>query len=142
VATAFIEPLAAPLELSAYAGVPRIYDLLRDEPDAVVVELPFHTASAGFAQARYMLNSTHHWRPMLNGYSGYRPPSFYETAEGVQAFPAPASIAWLQRRGVTHVFMAMGAYDDQMPIRLAAVPELHQVASDRNITLFRLDPPR
>lgn len=134
-----IEPMSAPLELSPFTGVPRIYDRLRGERDALVVELPFYTTSAGFAQARYMLNSTRHWKPMLNGYSGFRPPSYYENADALAAFPSASSIAWLQQRGVTHVFVQMGAYGDEMPSQLAAIPALGEVASDRGITLFRLD---
>jgi hypothetical protein len=133
-----IEPLAAPLELSPFSGVPRIYDRLRSEPGAVVIELPFYTASAGFAQARYMLNSTRHWRPMLNGYSGYRPPSFYDTADSVQQFPAASSIEWLRQHGVTHLFVHLDAYDETMAARLAAIPALHEVASERAVTLYRV----
>jgi hypothetical protein len=133
-----VEPLAAPLELSPFSGVPRIYDRLRSEPAAVVIELPFYTTSAGFAQARYMLNSTRHWRPMLNGYSGYRPPSFYDTADAVQPFPAASSIQWLRQRGVTHVFVHLDAYDEGMAARLAAIPALREVASERAVTLYRL----
>ena len=134
-----IEPLSAPLELSLFTGIPRIYDRLRGERDALVVELPFYTTSAGFAQARYMLNSTRHWKPMLNGYSGFRPPSYYENAEALAAFPSASSIAWLQQRGVTHVFVQMGAYGDEMPSQLAAIQALREVASDRGVTLFRVD---
>ena len=137
-----VEPMAAPLELSPFDGIPRIYDLVRAERDAVIVELPFYTSAAGFAQARYMLNATRHWQPMLNGYSGYRPPSYYENARALESFPSPDSIAWLQQRGVTHVFVQMGAYDAGMGERLARLPALHEVASDRGVTLFQLVPGR
>jgi hypothetical protein len=137
-----IEPMAAPLELSPFHGVRKIYDLVRDDPHAVIVELPFFTESAGFAQARYMLNSTRHWRPMLNGYSGYRPPSYYQTAEALTTFPSPESLTWLQQHGVTHVFIQLGAYDEGMPQRLAAASALKPVALDRGTALFRLEPGR
>ena len=87
-----LEPMAAPLELSPFDGTRRIYDRLRGETSGVVIELPFYTESAGFAQARHMPNSTRHWRPMLNGYSGYRPPSYYATADAVSSFPSPQSL--------------------------------------------------
>jgi hypothetical protein len=136
---ATLEPLAAPLELSPYSGVSRIYDRLRATEHAVVIELPFQTIAAGFEQAQYMLNSTRHWKPMLNGYSGFRPQSFYDTAEAVQTFPAPQSIAWLQHRGVTHVFVHLDAFSGDIPARLANVSALHEVASDRAIRLYELD---
>jgi hypothetical protein len=103
------------------------------------MESPQPTASAGFAQARYMLDSTRHWKPMLNGYSGFRPQSFYDTAEAVQTFPAPQSIAWLQGRGVTHVFVHLDGLEPGMEGRLAATPGLHQIASDRMIRLYEVD---
>jgi len=136
------EPMAAPLELSPFEGTKRIYDLVRDDTDAVVIELPFYTESAGFAQARYMLNSTRHWRPMLNGYSGYRPPSYYATADAVSTFPSSASLSWLAGHGVTHVFVNMSAYDDEMPRRIEGSGRLHAFASERGITLYRLDAAR
>ena len=139
-ALVFVEPLAAPLELVRFTGIPHVYDLLRNEPDAIVVEVPFYTASAGFQQARYMLNSTRHWRPMLNGYSGYRPASYYETADALAGFPSDASIDWLRRRGVAHLFVQLGAYDDGVPVRLASTPGVYEVAADRGIALYRLDP--
>lgn len=137
-----LEPMAAPLELSPFDGTKRIYDRVRNEKDAVVIELPFYTESAGFAQARYMLNSTRHWRPMLNGYSGYRPPSYYATAEAVSTFPSSQSLQWLAEHGVTHVFVNIGAYDDEMPRRIAASGVLHAVASDRGTVLYTLDTAR
>ena len=76
---------------------------------------------------------------MLNGYSGYRPQSFYDTAEHLKSFPSAESIAWLQQKGVTHLFVQMGAYDEGMPARLGAIPVLHEMASDRGVTLYRLD---
>ena len=136
---AFIEPLAAPLELVRFSGVPRVYDLLEDQPDAVIAEVPFYTASAGFQQARYMLNSTRHWRPMLNGYSGYRPASYYRTAEALADFPSAASVEWLRRQGVTHLFVHLDAYADGVTARLAAMPGVREVAADRGIVLYRLD---
>ena len=44
--------------------------------------------------------------------------------------------------GRTHVFVQMGAYDAGMGGGLASVPALHQIASDRGVTLFRLAPER
>ena len=136
---AVFEPMAAPLELVPFRGISPIHDLVRAERPALVVELPFWTQGAGFQQVPFMLNSTRHWQPMLNGYSGYRPQSFYDTAEQVKSFPSAESIAWLQQKGVTHLFVQMGAYDEGMPARLGAIPVLHEMASDRGVTLYRLD---
>ena len=35
----------------------------------------------------FMYWSTYHWNPLVNGYSGYQPPSYRETAERMRTFP-------------------------------------------------------
>jgi hypothetical protein len=86
-----------------------------------------------------MLNSTRHWRPMLNGYSGYRPLSYYETGAAISDFPSPASIDWLRRKGVTHVFVHVDAYDGPIANRLASTPGLKQIAVAHGVVLYRLE---
>ena len=57
-----------------FPGIPAIYDVLRDEPQAVVIELPFYGRGGFFGNARYMINATRHRHPLVNGYSGFAPP--------------------------------------------------------------------
>ena len=92
-----VEPMAAPVHFTPFAGVSTIYESLASEPHAVVVELPMPGGFNWFGNARYMINSTRHWRPMLNGYSGSAPGSFYEHARALATFPDPAAIAALRR---------------------------------------------
>ncbi len=47
-----------------------------------------------------MFNSTWHWQPIVNGYSGFFPRTFIELAEQTAAFPDDRSIAYLKQRGV------------------------------------------
>ena len=35
----------------------------------------------------YMYWSIHHWHPLVNGYSGYTPPDYYETRRLMRASP-------------------------------------------------------
>jgi hypothetical protein len=81
---------------------PQVYRWLRTQPRVVVVEVPF-------AQARrldhvydglYMFNSTYHWQPLINGYSGFYPPSFMALADEMIDFPDDRAIAALKARGV------------------------------------------
>ena len=58
-----------------FPGMPAIYDVLRDEPQAVVIELPFYGRGGFFGNARYMINATRHRHPLVNGYSGFAPPA-------------------------------------------------------------------
>jgi hypothetical protein len=73
------------------------------ERDAVVVELPMYSSGAIFHNARYMLKSTAHWNPLLNGYSGCVPASFAAHREILSTYPSASSVAALRERGVTHL---------------------------------------
>jgi hypothetical protein len=49
--------------------------------------------------------STLHWKKLLNGYSGYIPPSYYEGVKATAGFPSKESIAWLKANGVKYVIV-------------------------------------
>ena len=83
-----LEALRAPLAYREFPGIPAIYDVLRDEPQAVVIELPFYGRGGFFGNARYMINATRHRHPLVNGYSGFAPPGLEATAETMRAWTA------------------------------------------------------
>jgi hypothetical protein len=139
VIVAAVELYPGPLELTRFEGIPRIYARLRDAKNVVAVELPFYGGSASFRQAYYMLNSTRHWQPILNGYSGLHTlPYQQRLVERLADFPGPASLAALGEAGVTHVFV----HADEMPAQAVADLEKNSqfelVARQRNILLFRV----
>src|SRR5207237_3755537 len=45
------------------------------------------------ATGRYMVASTLHWNPLLNGYTGYTPPSYPLLATLAQRLPDPTALA-------------------------------------------------
>jgi hypothetical protein len=75
---------------------------LAAQPRSVVAEVPFAKADAlhSISDGLYMFNSTWHWQPIVNGYSGFFPKTFIELAEATAAFPDDRSIAYLKHRGV------------------------------------------
>ena len=83
------EAFRAPIGFTHFDAVPEIYETLAHERNAVVVELPFPMAQQWFLNAPYMVNSTKHWRPMLNGYSGFMPKSYEKSYEATRGFPGP-----------------------------------------------------
>jgi hypothetical protein len=44
-----------------------------------------------------------HWRPLVNGYSGYIPPSAYEMSRLLNPLPGLDGVQELKRLGVTHL---------------------------------------
>ena len=106
VVVANIEALRAPFEYREFTGIPGIYRMLADEPGRVVLaEQPFFPRSAVFENAPYVLASTAHWRPLMNGYSGYTPESYQRYAETFWYFPEERAIAAMKDAGVTHVMV-------------------------------------
>lgn len=139
VAFAALELYPGPLELTRFEGIPRIYASLRDSKDVVAVELPFYGGSASFRQANYMLNSTRHWQPILNGYSGVHTlPYQQQLVERLADFPGPVALRTLREAGVTHVFVHVDELPPDAAGDLEKTGDLELVARQRNILLFRV----
>lgn len=68
-----------PVRSAGLAEIARPYEVLRELPAGPVVEIPWPVSRLGQAHtgARYMLASTLHWKPILNGFAPY-PPRPYE----------------------------------------------------------------
>ncbi len=137
-----VEALHAPTRFRVFTETPPIYDLLAGVRTAVVVELPLHPPDVFFANAGYMLNSTRHWHPMLNGYSGFSPPSYTETFNAIQGFPDAAGLTALHDRGVTHVVVHAdgfrGAFGVDRFESLAQNPSLMKLGEDGDIQIYKL----
>src|SRR4029078_7848703 len=89
-----------------------MYGGLAADPKAVIVEVPFPMPSQWFLNGPYMVNATRHWRPMLNGYSGFRPPWVEKSSEAMSTFPSDRSLIMLHGLGVTHVLIHEQAYSE------------------------------
>jgi hypothetical protein len=132
------ETLTAPLYLTPFDGIPAIYETLADEPHAVVVELPMAEWEEIHRNAPYLLNSTRHWQTLVNGYSGFAPPSYFEHLEAFRAFPQRDGVAAMQDVGVTHVFVHLDRYPPDTRRRLDASPDFEVLAEEGDILLLRL----
>jgi hypothetical protein len=133
-----VEALRAPLEYTPFPGIPPVYDTLARQPGAVVVELPFFAPRDFYGSGSYMLNSTRHWRPILNGYSGFRPASYYETYEAVRSFPDLAALIALHDRGVTHVVVHADWFSPAAIEAIDRTASLQKVAQSGDIRVYRL----
>ena len=139
VALVNIEALRAPLDYERFDQISAVYDVIAREPRAVVVELPFFEARQSFANARYMLNSTRHWKPLLNGYSGFRPPSYDVTYEAIRDFPEEAALRALRAQGVTHVVLHQSMLPEPTMASAARAYGLHLLAEEDGIVIYRLE---
>jgi hypothetical protein len=86
--------------------------------DAVLAQLPFREM---FHEARYMFDSTFHWRRMLNGYSSWMPEVYVETAFAARdplRQPAEA-LAALRAAGATHIVVHERAWREPKGARVS-----------------------
>jgi hypothetical protein len=94
----------APLYLVQAPPVAQAYEALKTRPFAPVVEFPFFNRRSEYPRhAFYMLGSTSHWRPLVNGYSDFIPPEFRQMVVPMAPFPTPDSFAILKQLGVRYV---------------------------------------
>lgn len=138
-----LEAWRAPFTYTPFRGIPAIYELLASEPaPVVVVEVPFYPPHAVFENAEYVLNSTAHWRPLMNGYSGYTPQSYRDYAEVFWYFPEPEAFAAIRAAGATHLVLhpeRFGADAGETLRKALSTPGLERMAVSRNnVTLFRI----
>lgn len=107
-----LEYWVAPLKLIAYPNTaPPLYTWLAGQPRGVVAELPLSPPDLlPGTDPRYAYLSTFHWMPMINGYSGYYPPSYLDRVHRLRHFPEDPTTHILQAAGVRYVIVHMTAY--------------------------------
>lgn len=112
VAVLLIELHAAPI---AYQLSPRqtpaVYHWLADVRPHAILELPIEEENSEYT---YMLYSTVHHIPMVNGVSGFMPPQFDRIArEFRNETPSPALLPELRAAGVDTIVIHFGALKSQ-----------------------------
>jgi hypothetical protein len=133
------ETVVAPLGLTRFDGIPPVYSHVPRDARSRVVEIPFFGPGSSQFHASYMLNSTANWRPIVNGYSGFQPPSFYQHAQVLQGFPDEASLGLLHRLGITHVFVHTTQVSKDTMAQISQERQLKLVETFGSISLYRLE---
>jgi hypothetical protein len=102
-----VEYLTTPMTLVPVRTTPSsVTDWLRTQPHGVVAEFPAPgPASEAIPEVYYQYESTFHWFPLLNGYSGMYPTTYVEWVREMQDFPSDASIAALAARGAMYLIV-------------------------------------
>ena len=122
-----------------------VYHWLEAQEDvSAILELPF---GEPLIELSYMYRQTFHHKPMVNGYSGFFPPTFYAIQQ-VCCWPAPndEALRLLRQLGVSHILVhppkRWGAAKYRELDAFAARPDVERVFVDtsvkRPIQVFRL----
>jgi hypothetical protein len=90
---------------------PPIYRMLARQPRGVVAEFPIPRLNQlPGAEAEYAYLSTFYWFPIVNGYSGYYPPSYLDRLDRLETFPSERAMRQLRRDNVEYVLLHAAPY--------------------------------
>lgn len=115
------EYVTAPIRLEdAPPSVPEAHLRLATLPRGPVVELPFWYIRSDFPRhARYMLLSTYHWQPLVNGYSDHIPRWFRDEVIRISSFPTAESLQLVvDRHQAKYAIFHSRYYDSRSRMRL------------------------
>jgi hypothetical protein len=152
-ALAFAEVLVAPVSADRPGGeplvrippTPPVYDWLARQPGTFsILELPFAPRSQIWQNGPYVYWSTVHWHGVVDGYSGFAPPSYAELARTLSRFPDGRSHDALMARHVRYVIVHFDLYRPwNAPLNVARVnrtPWLHEVQRFPNVVVLAVRP--
>jgi hypothetical protein len=114
------ELMQAPLTALRQAEpFPAVYRTLAIQPPGVVAEFPYFYERSDFPRhAIYMLNSTTHWLPLVNGYSDHIPQEFRDQVRPLSSFPTRESFQILGKVGARYAVFHLDMYDRRSRARL------------------------
>jgi len=143
-AAALLELTGVPIDWREARPISPVYDVLARMPRGAVAEFPFYERRIDFhLHTIYMVNSTRHWQPLLNGYSDYIPPDFRTLAVTLASFPSPESFEALKQRRARYLVIHRDLYGGQTAPQIEArltpyLPYLREVASDERVRIFEI----
>jgi hypothetical protein len=112
-----------------YASSPTIYPVpppsqvdryLSLKQGVVIAQLPVASDLGAFGSTDwlYMFQGRLHFHKMLNGYSGYGPPSYLAMRQVMSGFPDDGSIQFLRNHGVGYIVIRGGLFEPKQRMRV------------------------
>jgi hypothetical protein len=151
-ALALAETLIVPIPMPAWSRLidtrrnpPPVYRWLAERPGRdPIVELPMLDVYGlerrpAFHESVYMVYSTLHWKPLVNGYAGIEPREYVRIRDLARGFPSEAFLDALRATGVRYVIVHSKGYGpNQWPRLQAGMPQA-LAGSLREVTTLGTD---
>ncbi|MEO8499735.1 MAG: hypothetical protein ABI565_02385 [Vicinamibacteria bacterium] len=141
------EARIAPIPTPSFTNVidsrtqtPKVYQWLKERPKGTIVaELPARKAAdftrPAFHDSIYMVFSTRHWQPLMNGFAGVETPLVQRFRATASSFPEAEALEVMKEAGARYVVVHLRGYGPNQRERLLArVAELS--ASVREVARF------
>lgn len=144
VCVAVVESWAGPLVLQGAPPINKVYRRLALLPRAPVAEFPFYQGpEERHRQTEYMLMSTFHWQPLLNGYSDHFPADYLADKPVLTTFPSADALAVLRDRQIRWVVVHFNRYPPDVRRRLRPImrtlpKQLRVVIDDTEVSLYEV----
>jgi hypothetical protein len=85
-------------------ATPRVYEHLASLSPGAVLSLPTYRGTPeAFRETDYLLFSTEHWRPIVNGFGRQEPASHGSRMDVLARFPKPAALKLMRESGIRYV---------------------------------------
>jgi hypothetical protein len=130
---AVAEQWCAPMRFKEAGAIPDEADrwLAASAVPGAVVHLPVFDNTRAHYEAPRLLGSTAHWRPLVNGYSGFFPKDYAGYAAAFYKFPDEPAVRGMQAIGVRFVVVHWNFYTAaQRHEMMARVPAGAKVAAE------------
>ena len=119
------------------------YRVLAAMRRGAMVEFPFYGERTVFPlHAQFMVLSTTHWMPLVNGYSDHIPADFRQAASLLDSFPSNDTFAVLQKRRVRYIGLHWDMYGpraDEVRSKLKDFAQyLRPLGNDATMTLYEI----
>jgi hypothetical protein len=122
-----------------------VYTTLARLPRGPVIELPYWSDNGAYHRhAEYMLLSTAHWQPLVNGYSDHIPQDFRDNALPLSGFPSRDSFAILENIGARYAVFHLNLMGPEARTSLVARLEndylgyLRPLEKDGDVWLYEI----
>jgi hypothetical protein len=143
VAVLAIAELIEPASYRAVRPVAPAYRVLAHLPRGGLLELPVYSRRFAFMRTRYMLASTAHWQPLVNGYSDYMPLDFAAIEGRLGTFPSGESFALAERDRIRYAIFHLKDYKGPQLKALfdrldASAPYLQRLYADDQMLLYEI----
>jgi hypothetical protein len=128
--------VVTPVLRASPAPVPRVYELLNTLPAGAVVSLPDDRLRMDRWPFRsdYLLYSTAHWRPIVNGYGRGEPPAYMDIITTLSTFPSAQAAGLARALGVRYFVI----HADNSDLR-QSVADAHASTDFKQIAAFGSD---
>jgi len=125
------------------SNVPQVYQVLARNAPGPVLEIPAGSPAGDLramaTESEYMFFSTFHWHPLLNGYSGYWPPSYAPVVALARALPNEHATEILTRTtGLRYVVVHLSKLTEAQQSRWIDPPGFELVGTFGQDRLFRV----